>query len=257
MSVRFTPFVRPAFPALFALASVMPLGGCIPAVIGGAAGAGYAASDERGISGQVNDTAIKAQIAQKWREYNSDMARQLTLEVYQGRVLIVGPVSNPEYGDEAVKRAWQVNGVKEVNADVPVASHLSFAREAHDSLITSELRTKLVFDSQIRSINYNIDTVNGTVYLVGSARSQDELDRVTEYARNVSGVRRVVSYVRLRSGAAESEAEAGAAPRGARSAPPSDSGPVASPTAPQPPFGAPQGGTTGGPTGGAIESHPL
>jgi len=260
--------VRPGFLAVLATLAAMPLSGCIPIAIGGAASAGYVASQERGISGQVSDTAINAQIVQKWREFNPDMARQLTIDVYQGRVLIVGPVSNPEYADEAVKRAWQVEGVKEVNADVAVASHQTFSGEVRDSLISKELRTKIIFDSEVKSLNYNIDAVNGTVYLMGSARSQSELDRVTEYARNISGVRRVVSYVKIRAGTAEADSgngPSGNAPSGngaastsrPRPLPPADSGPAVIPAAPPPPYVAPGGGNSPGGSSGAIEAHPL
>ena len=233
---------------LLAFSALAPLGGCIPVLAGGAASAGYAATGERGIGTQINDVAIKAQIAQKWQQSNADMARQLTLDVYQGRVLVAGPVSNPEFGDVAVKLAWQVEGVKEVNADVEVANQLTFASEARDSLITSELRTKLVFDSEIRSINYNIDTVNGVVYLVGSARAQSELDRVIDYARNVAGVRRVVSYVKIRSGVGEtgsgSSGSGGSGSASRRAAEPIETVPSYTPP--------PSGGS-----GGAIEAHPL
>jgi hypothetical protein len=70
-----------------------------------------------------------------------------------------------------------------------------------DTWISSQIRSNLVFASQIRSVNYTIDTVNGSVYLIGSARTQAELDRVTETARNVPNVKRVVSYVEIRPGA--------------------------------------------------------
>ena len=72
---------------------------------------------------------------------------------------------------------------------------------AKDTWISPQIRSDLVFDSQVRSVNYTIDTVNGSVYLIGSARTQAELDRVTDTARNVPDVKRVVSYVEIRPGA--------------------------------------------------------
>ena len=71
-----------------------------------------------------------------------------------------------------------------------------------DTWISAQIRSNLVFNSQVRSVNYTIDTVNGSVYLIGSARTQAELDRVTDAARNVPYVKRVVSYVEIRPGAA-------------------------------------------------------
>jgi hypothetical protein len=72
--------------------------------------------------------------------------------------------------------------------------------DVRDTTISTRLRNDLRFDSHIKSINYTVTTENGVVYIIGSARNQAELDRVTEYARNTPDVRRVVSYVRIRSG---------------------------------------------------------
>ena len=71
---------------------------------------------------------------------------------------------------------------------------------ASDDWITTSVRSQLVLDPNVRSVNYTIDTANGSVYLIGSARSQGELDRATQIARYVPGVRRVVSYVEIRAG---------------------------------------------------------
>jgi osmotically-inducible protein OsmY len=247
----FVPFASRHAPFLVAaLLAAGTLPGCVAVVAAGAAGGGYAASQERGIGGQVNDTAISAQIQQKWREYNPDMAKQLTLTVYQGRVLIVGPVSNPDFRDEAVKRAWQVQGVNEVDNDIEVAAQQRFSDEAKDALITSKLRSALVLDSEIRSLNYNIDTVNGAVYLTGSARSQAELERAIDHARNISNVRKVVSFVKIRSG--ETTAS-GAAPAPQPAASPAGSSAASAPApAPMPPASGP---TPGG--NAPVEVKPL
>jgi osmotically-inducible protein OsmY len=67
-----------------------------------------------------------------------------------------------------------------------------------DAWITTQLKTKMLTDKGVLQINYSVETINGVVYLLGIAQSQDELDRVTNHARNISGVQRVVSYVRLK-----------------------------------------------------------
>jgi hypothetical protein len=77
-----------------------------------------------------------------------------------------------------------------------------------DTWITSEVKSKLVF-SNVRSVNYTIETSNGSVYLIGSARSQAELDHATDLARNIGGVKRVVSYVEVRPGAPPGAQQAG------------------------------------------------
>jgi osmotically-inducible protein OsmY len=252
--------------AVAACAAVISLSltSCIvPIVAGGAAGTGYVVGQERDVSVQVNDTVIRTGINDKWLRFNSDMAHQLSLSVYDGRVLITGVVANPEWKTEPVRLAWEVKGVKEVNSEIEVASSQGIGDTARDQLITTRLRSAILIDGQVRSVNYTIDTVNGSVILSGSARSQAELDKVTNYARNIPNVKRVVSYVRIRVGEP-------AAPS-ANTAPPTDAmqdvpqaGPQAGPqTAPQtmvvPPAApvnvAPPPATPGGPA--KIEVQPL
>jgi hypothetical protein len=128
------------------------------------------------------------------------MIQQLSLSVYKGDVLVTGKVSNPDWKVEAVRLVWQVDGVKKVDNEIEFGDKSSIMDAARDELITSRLRTAIIWDSKVRSVNYTIDTVNGVVYLTGSGRTQGELDLVTDYARNIPNVKRVVSYVLIRPG---------------------------------------------------------
>src|SRR5689334_22409772 len=101
---------------------------------------------------------------------------------------------------DAVRLAWQAEGVKQVNSEIQVADKSTLADEARDTWITTRLRAAILTDGKVRSLNYSIETVNGVVYLMGSARTQGELDLVTNYARNIPNVKRVVSYVTVRPG---------------------------------------------------------
>ena len=85
---------------------------------------------------------------------------------------------------------------------------------AQDTWISTRVRSEIAFDSAIRSANYTVDTENGSVYLIGSARSQAELDRATRIARYVPGVKRVISYVEIRSGEPVAAAPGGRTPAG-------------------------------------------
>jgi osmotically-inducible protein OsmY len=125
------------------------------------------------------------------------MFGKLSTSVSEGRALVTGKVQDPEMRVEAIKLAWQVEGVKEVINEIEVVNTSSITDSARDFWITTQLRGHITFDKDIRSINYSIDTVNGTVYLMGIARTQAELDRVTNHARNLAYVKRVVSYVRV------------------------------------------------------------
>ena len=199
------------------------LSGCIVAAAGAGAASGYTVfGQELGPEQQLRDTTIKAVVRQSWGEYNQEVAHDLDATVYDGRVLITGRVPKEEWRDEAVKRVWKVENVKEVYNEIEVGPDTHFVDEVRDTAVSTRLRNDLRFDSNVRSINYDIITENGVVYIIGTARSQAELDRVTDYARNTSDVRRVVSYVRIRGGepgevqtgaaAANTAPAAGAAP---------------------------------------------
>ena len=108
---------------------------------------------------------------------------------------------NPELKAQAAQIASQIPGVRAVYNEIEVAPTEGAWASVKDTWISSQIRSNLVFASQVRSVNYTIETVNGSVYLIGSARTQAELDRVTEAARNVPNVKRVVSYVEIRPGA--------------------------------------------------------
>ena len=99
--------------AAIGLLALLP--GCV-AVVAGAAGTagGYAAAQERSIGDNITDATLKSEITQSWDKYNFDMSRGLNCDIYEGRVLVSGRVPNAEWRDEAVKRAWQVKGVKQV-----------------------------------------------------------------------------------------------------------------------------------------------
>lgn len=170
--------------------------GCALAVAGGVAG-GVAAAQEGGLSRAVSDAKIQTQINHLWFQYNVDVFSKLDLTINQGRVLITGIVQDPEHRVEAVRLAWQPNGVKQVINEINVADAQGLGGYARDAWITGQLRTGMTFDKHVQSINYTIDTVQGTVYLMGIAQSQDELNRVIARARTISDVKQVVSYVKF------------------------------------------------------------
>jgi len=185
------------------LALPVALCGCPVAIVGGlaaAGGAGYAANQERGATGALDDMTIKNNIQNAWLQVNPLMQRDFTVTVYEGRTLLTGMTPSPELKAQAAQVANQIPGVRAVYNEIEVAPGEGAWASVKDTWISSQIRSNLVFASQVRSVNYTVDTVNGSVYLIGSARTQAELDRVTEAARNVPNVKRVVSYVEIRPG---------------------------------------------------------
>lgn len=183
----------------FLLVSSLALSGCTMVGLATGAGAslGVAASQEGGISRAASDLRIQAEINNLWFSYNTDIFLQLDMTINQGRVLLTGVVQDPEHRVEAVRLAWQPEGVKQVINEIQVADSEGVMGYAKDAWISTRLRTALTFDSDVQSINYSIDTVRGVVYLIGVAQNQAELNRVIEIARTISNVKRVVSYVKL------------------------------------------------------------
>lgn len=174
---------------------------CTPVGVAVGAGAtvGTAASREGGVGETWSDTRIQAYINDAWFRHSTDMFRKLDLTVFEGRVLITGSVQNPQEREDAVRFAWQAPGVRQVINEIRVEPGGGISGYTKDSWIITQLRTKLIADREIESINYKFDSDKGNIYLLGVARDQLELDRVIAHARNISYVVEVVSYVRLRS----------------------------------------------------------
>jgi osmotically-inducible protein OsmY len=220
------------------LTALPSLSGCILAAAGAGAGAGYATlAQERTASDQFKDTTIRSLVSQSWDKYNPELPHNLDANVYEGRVLITGRVTDEQTRQEAVQRAWKVDGVKEVYDEIEVGPDTHFSDELRDTTISTRLKNDLVWDSQVKSINYTIKTENGVVYIIGSARTKDEMERVTGYARNIPNVRKVVSYVRVRAGEPASAQAASspapvvqAAPTAASAAPTALTAPADAPT---------------------------
>jgi osmotically-inducible protein OsmY len=210
------------------------LGGCPLAIVSGlgaAGGAGYAANQERGVGGAFNDFKVKTDIQSAFIQANPDMQRDLEVTVYEGRVLLTGYTPTAGMKSQAQQIASGIKGVRTVYDEVEVGPPQTAWSAAKDAWITSQVRSDLIFNGSIRSDNYTVETADRSVYLIGSARSQAELDSATNMARYVPGVKRVVSYVQIRPGMppgsepAAAPAAAGAEPS-AGAPPPASTAPV-------------------------------
>lgn len=180
------------------------LSACVAAGVGAGAAVGVAAVQERGITGAAEDVRIRTEINAAWLSANENLLYEIELQVQESRVLLTGSVEDPELIVEAVRLCWQVDGVKEVINEIEISDKSGFTNYARDGLISGELRSTLLLDKEISSINYSIETVNQVIYLMGVAQDQAELDRVVDHARNIEYVRRVVPYVRVKEAEGES-----------------------------------------------------
>ncbi len=191
-----------SFGLLLAAGASLTLGACTPVVVGAGVTVGVAAAQERGLEAAATDTKIRLQINRLWLEESASLYVKIGLQVQEGRVLLTGQVPGPETRVTAVRLAWQAEDVAEVINEIEIGDPSSLLDAARDEWIGAQLRARLVGDAAIASINYSIETVNGSVYLIGIAQDQAELDRVLAYARNIRYVRRVLNYMRLKTGPA-------------------------------------------------------
>ncbi len=179
------------------LAAVAGLSGCAGALIGGGAAVGTAAYSERGVDGAARDIKIGTTINARYIDFSQDLAIKIGVEVYDGRVLLTGVAGSEQMRADAVRIAWTVGGVKDVLNEIQLAGGGGMEL-ARDSWITTQLKTKITFDKEILAVNYSIETVNRTIYLIGMAQSQAELDRVVAHARGIEYVKDVVSHVKIK-----------------------------------------------------------
>ena len=114
------------------------------------------------------------------------------------RVLVTGVMPSEEMRAKAIELAWQADGVKEVINEVQIGEG-SFGDYTQDTWISTQLKADLLLDAEVSSINYSIQTVRGVVYIIGIAQSDQELQRVLNHARGLANVRKVVSYVQVKT----------------------------------------------------------
>ena len=191
--VRFVPT------AIFLLLASFSLSGCTSAVIGVGTAAVAASTTEKGFSTSVADTQIRAKLTDQFIKSDFSLVTAVNVSVNDGAVLLTGKVKTPEEKILATKLTWKVRGVREVVNELQVTDSSSIKDIAKDLAASATLRTKLITDSDISSLNFSIDVVNGTVYLSGIAANADEMSRVVAHARDVRFTQQVVSYIILQT----------------------------------------------------------
>ena len=178
--------------------AALAISGCEPsAMASGGASVGIAVAQERSIGAAVDDTIIASQIVSNFYQFDIELLRLVSAEVVEGRVLLTGNVPNPVNRVDAVRVTWQVDGVTGVLNEIQVSNQTGLKDFALDLWISTQFRTKMLLDKDIRAINYNVETVNRVIYLIGIARSELELKRITNHARTIENVQKVISHVRI------------------------------------------------------------
>lgn len=182
------------------LAASSLLSGCAGVVVGAGATAGVAVAEERGLERALDDAKIRAEINDLWFRHDVEMYRKATLTINEGRVLLTGVVLSDQARADAARLSWQAAGVREVYNELQVRPEGAGVIDGgRDLWIQQELKTRLMFDREIRNINYTIDVTDSIVYVMGIAQNDAELQRVIAHAREIQHVKGVISHVRLKN----------------------------------------------------------
>lgn len=183
------------------IGAVMAQAACTPVgvVLGAGAGAGIAAYQERGVDGVARDLGLASRILEQYGSHDHTLVTAIGIEVYESRALLTGQVDNEAKRADAVRLAWKVDGIVDVINEIHVTSDGGILDTARDAWISTQLEAKLTFDEKVLAINYAIETVGATVYLIGIAQSDQELERVKNHARSIRYVQRIVSHVRVKT----------------------------------------------------------
>jgi osmotically-inducible protein OsmY len=174
------------------------LPGCVWFAAGGAAAGVSVVRQERTIGNAIDDVRIKTELDAKFASDAPNLFLRVSTTVVEGRILLAGRVKTPEDRLMASRIAWSIEGVRKVDNDMQVTDSSGWLDAPTDFIIKTQLAVALLSDGSIKDVNYTTDVVHGVVYVMGVGQNQAEVDRVVEHARNLSGVRRVESYVLLK-----------------------------------------------------------
>ena len=170
--------------------------GCTPAGVLASGGATtmVIAEGDRSLGSVVDDTTIKLNISGKFLQSENNLFINVDTRVIDGRVLLTGIVDNQEIRIEAVKKVWEVEGVKEVINEVEVGNKT--AKEyANDLWITTQIKAISAKEIGLRSLSYNFETIKGKVFVAGVTSRPEQLNTLLEVIKNVKGVKEIVNYV--------------------------------------------------------------
>jgi osmotically-inducible protein OsmY len=175
------------------------LSGCVAAAVGAGTEAGISLAEERSVGRKVDDIAIYSDINRLYlKDGSADLFGGVTVDVRHARVLLTGIVGKTDTAQKAVSLAWQARGVEEVINEIMVKPGSDFATAAEDTFTKKNLEARLLVTKNVWVINYSLNVVEGTAYLLGRVKDQAELDRVLNIARTTKGIKRVVNYLQIR-----------------------------------------------------------
>ena len=174
------------------------LSGCVGVASKGIFGTGVSvALDPRTVGTQVDDSIMQKNLAGRIILMDKKYLLSVKTKVLDGRIFLTGKVDSPEEKLKLTKLAWETSGVRSVRNDIKIKEEFNFQQSAKDILITSQLRSAMIFNKNIKATNYQIDTYKKKIYVYGIALSSDERDLVVKEAEEILDVEDVIASIIL------------------------------------------------------------
>tara|TARA_X000000368_G_scaffold390977_1_gene354631 strand:+ start:33 stop:626 length:594 start_codon:yes stop_codon:yes gene_type:complete len=174
------------------------LTGCVGVGTKGLFGTGVSvALDPRTVGTQIDDSIMQKSLSARILTRDKKYFLSVKSKVLDGRIFLTGKVDNPEEKLQLTKLAWEIKGVRSVRNDIKIKEEFKFKQSAKDVLITSQLRTALILNKNIKSTNYQIDTYKKKIYVYGIALTLEEKDLVVSEAKEIVDVEDVISSIIL------------------------------------------------------------
>ena len=171
---------------------------CVGTTSVGIFGSGVSvAYDPRTVGMQIDDSIMQKSLIGRLTLTDKKYIINISVKVIDGNIYISGKVDEPEEKLKIIKMAWETNGVRSVQSTVSIKGNKNFKNTAKDILITSQLRTALIFNKLTKATNYNLDTINGKIYIFGIAMTKDEKEKVISEANQIHGVKDVIPSIYL------------------------------------------------------------
>ena len=174
------------------------LSSCVGVSSKGLFGTGVSiAFDPRSVGTQMDDSIMQKNLIAKILVRDKKYLLSVKSKVLDGRIFLTGKVDNPEEKLLLTKLAWEIKGARSVRNDIKIKENFNFKRSAKDLLITSQLRTALILNKNIKATNYQIDTYKKKIYVYGIAMTSDEKDLVISEAKEILDVEDVIASIIL------------------------------------------------------------
>ncbi len=174
------------------------LTGCVGVGTKGLFGTGVSvALDPRTVGTQIDDSIMQKSISAKILAKDKKYLLSVKTKVLDGRIFLTGKVDSPEEKLMITKLAWETKGARSVRNDIKIKEEFNFKQSAKDVLITSQLRTAIIVNKNIKATNYQIDTYKKKIYIYGIALTSEEKDLVISEAKEILDVEDVIASILL------------------------------------------------------------